>query len=181
MKIGIISDTHGSFAAFLKAIKVMGKCDCIIHAGDILYHGPRNPLPEGYSPKELAEIINEIDMPFIAARGNCDAQIDQTVLSVPIQSPFAFAWIGNVKILVNHGHQHSQNQLLGLTEKWQIDLLVTGHTHIKQLQKINGVILLNPGSCALPKDGIPSAAVLEDSKISLLDIQTGQLIKECDL
>jgi putative phosphoesterase len=181
MKIGIISDTHGSSAAFLKTIKVMGKCECIIHAGDILYHGPRNPLPEGYNPKELAETINQIDIPFIIARGNCDAQIDQMVLSIPIQSPFAFAWIANVRILVNHGHQHSVNQLLDLAEKWRIDLLVTGHTHIKLLQKMNGVILLNPGSCALPKDGIPSAAVLEDSKISLLDIQTGQIIEEYDL
>lgn len=181
MNIGIISDTHGSYTAFLKTINNMEKCECLIHAGDILYHGPRNPLPEGYNPKELANIINDIEIPFIAAKGNCDAQIDQMVLSIPIQSPFAFACIGNFRILVTHGHEHSENQLIDLAAKWQINLLVTGHTHKKMLKKKNGLVLVNPGSCALPKNEIPSAAIVTGSKISLFDIKTGQKIKECDL
>ena len=88
MKIAIISDTHGSITAFNRAMEVAGPCDFIVHAGDILYHGPRNPLPEGYKPQELANAINALDVPFVAAAGNCDAPIDQALLSVPIQAPY---------------------------------------------------------------------------------------------
>ena len=41
MKIGVISDTHGSLYFFEMAMSYLKDCDKIIHAGDILYHGPR--------------------------------------------------------------------------------------------------------------------------------------------
>jgi len=177
VKIAILSDTHGSLSAFNRALEVAGSCDFIIHAGDILYHGPRNPLPEGYNPRELANAINSLNVPFIAAAGNCDAPIDQVLLSVPIQAPYALLCIGNHKILITHGHDPGQEELMDLAKKWKIDLLITGHTHIKQLEKNNNLTLLNPGSCALPKDGSPSIAIFEDSNISLVNIENGQIIK----
>ncbi|HHX24888.1 MAG: phosphodiesterase [Tepidanaerobacteraceae bacterium] len=177
MNIAILSDTHGSLEAFKKSLQVTGSCDFIIHAGDILYHGPRNPLPEGYSPKELADVINKLEIPFIAAAGNCDAPIDQVMLSVPIQSPYALLSLGNYQILINHGHSASEEELISLSKKWNIDLLITGHTHIKKLEKKKELVLLNPGSCALPKDDIPSIAVFRDSNISLINIENGEIIK----
>ena len=59
MKIGVISDTHGSLYFFEMAMSYLKDCDKIIHAGDILYHGPRNDIPGGYNPKELAEKIED--------------------------------------------------------------------------------------------------------------------------
>lgn len=177
MRIAILSDTHGSLEAFNRAMEVAGSCDLIIHAGDILYHGPRNPLPEGYNPKGLADAINNVKVPFIVAAGNCDAPIDQVVLSVPIQSPYAFILLDKVQILITHGHIASEEELITLAEKWNIKLLITGHTHVKRLEKKNGLVLLNPGSCALPKDGIPSIAILEDSNIKLVNIDNGEVLK----
>ncbi len=68
MKIGILSDTHGSSLYFDKAMDVLGECDLYLHAGDILYHGPRNDLPEGYNPKALTESLNDMDS-IIFAKG----------------------------------------------------------------------------------------------------------------
>ena len=51
------------------------------------------------------------------------------------------------------------------------------HTHIKKLEKKKELVLLNPGSCALPKDDIPSIAVFRDSNISLINIENGEIIK----
>ncbi|HBG39579.1 MAG TPA: phosphodiesterase, partial [Clostridiaceae bacterium] len=48
MKIGIISDLHGYPEQFKKAINILKGSDMILCAGDILYHGPRNPILEGY-------------------------------------------------------------------------------------------------------------------------------------
>ncbi|AEE92136.1 conserved protein of unknown function [Tepidanaerobacter acetatoxydans Re1] len=181
MRIAILSDTHGSLDAFNKALQIAKPYDYIIHAGDILYHGPRNPLPAGYNPQELAKAINSIDMPFIAAAGNCDAPIDQVMLAIPIQSPYAILVLEKYKIMVTHGHETTEDELILLAKKWRIDIIITGHTHVKNLIKKQGLILLNPGSCALPKDDIPSMAVFEDSHISLLDIETGNIIKSIAL
>ena len=78
MKIGVMSDTHGSLTYFEKALDVLSDCDVLIHGGDILYHGPRNDIPEGYNPKGLISKINSLDN-IIIARGNCDADVDQMV------------------------------------------------------------------------------------------------------
>ncbi|WP_213997152.1 phosphodiesterase [Tepidanaerobacter syntrophicus] len=181
MRIAILSDTHGSLDAFNKVLEIAKPYDYIIHAGDILYHGPRNPLPAAYNPSELAKAMNKIDVPFIAAAGNCDAPIDQVVLSVPIQSPYALLIIDGCKILITHGHQSTEEELVSLAKKWKIDILITGHTHVKVLEKKEGLILLNPGSCALPKDGIPSFAIFEKSNLSLINIETGDFVKSIAL
>ncbi|HAZ38042.1 MAG TPA: phosphodiesterase, partial [Clostridiaceae bacterium] len=52
MKIGIISDLHGYPEQFKKAINILKGSDMILCAGDILYHGPRNPILEGYRSEE---------------------------------------------------------------------------------------------------------------------------------
>jgi len=176
MRIGIMSDTHGSLTAFKKAFEAMGPCDFILHAGDILYHGPRNPLPEGYDPRKLAEAINQLEIPFIAAAGNCDAPIDQALILLPIQSPYALFCTEKLRVLINHGHEKSDEELIDLAAKWRMDVLVTGHTHVKRLEKKNGILIVNPGSCSLPKDGIPSSAVMDDNEIRLVNIQDGNVV-----
>jgi len=181
MKILTISDIHGSVSAFLKSIQLFQSYDLILNAGDVLYHGPRNPLPEGYNPKELAETINKLNVPFICAAGNCDAAIDQAVLSVPIQSPYAFICIGDLRILVTHGHETTEDELLDLAKKWKVNIVVTGHTHVKRLEKIGEITFINPGSCSLPKDGTPSIALIEDSTIKLINIDNGETIKSQEI
>lgn len=176
MRIGIVSDTHGSLTAFKKALEALGPCDFILHAGDILYHGPRNPLPEGYDPRELAQTINRLEIPFIAAAGNCDAPIDQVLIDFPIQAPYALFCTEKLRVLINHGHEKSVEELVDLASKWRMDILVTGHTHVKRLERKNGLLIVNPGSCSLPKDGIPSAAVMDENGIKLINILDGNVI-----
>ena len=81
MKYFIASDIHGSLIIVKKCWKP-GKreeADRIVFLGDILYHGPRNPLPEAYNPKEVA--ICSIPYPdrLFCVRGNCDSEVDQMV------------------------------------------------------------------------------------------------------
>ena len=59
MKYLVLSDIHGS-AAYLKKFMQIAEGenpDKIILLGDIYYHGPRNALPEGYAPMEVAEML----------------------------------------------------------------------------------------------------------------------------
>jgi len=57
----VISDIHGALSgaeAMEKAYEIH-KPDQILCLGDILYHGPRNDLPEDYNPKAVIEIMNK--------------------------------------------------------------------------------------------------------------------------
>ena len=55
MKWIIASDLHGSAFYCKKMIKAFERerADRLLLLGDLLYHGPRNDLPEGYAPKEV--------------------------------------------------------------------------------------------------------------------------------
>lgn len=100
MKLFIISDIHGSLYYLKKVIEIFGKenYDKLVILGDELYHGPRNPLPKDYSPKEVIEILNKYKDKIIAVRGNCDSEVDQMVLSYPIMSDYSMIYLGNKRV-----------------------------------------------------------------------------------
>ena len=62
MKWLIASDIHGSAYWCRKLIEKYKeeKADRLILLGDVLYHGPRNDLPEEYAPKQVIAMLNEI-------------------------------------------------------------------------------------------------------------------------
>ena len=105
MKIGIISDTHGSAGCWAMVYNnFFCKTDLIFHAGDVLYHGPRNRMTDDYRPSKLAEAITQCPVPIIASRGNCDSEVDAAVLGIPLAAPYAFAFVNGKRIVVTHGH-----------------------------------------------------------------------------
>lgn len=183
MKIGVISDTHGCFTTWEKIYnQYLYDADFIIHAGDVLYHGPRNPVLPEYNPAQLAEALNGCPVPFIVAAGNCDSEVDSMVLDIPVQSPYSYAVVNGLRILVTHGQNQTEEQLFTLAQKVKTELIITGHTHIAVLKQQNGIIHLNPGS---PVSGLSkradqhgTLALVADRKISVIDIDAGKIIME---
>lgn len=161
MEIGVISDTHGSLGAWEKSWQILKNSDIIIHCGDLFNHGPGNPIPEKYSPKELLNIFNNLQIPILISKGNCDSEVDQTFLNIPLASPFLFFQINNLRILVSHGHIFKEKEWIELGKKWKVNVLISGHTHIPILEKIENIIILNPGSPSLPKEKIPTCAIID--------------------
>ena len=88
MKIMVASDIHGSakYCEQMLAAFRREKAEILLLLGDLLYHGPRNDLPEGYDPKAVIRMLNEAKEDILAVRGNCDAEVDQMVLAFPIVS-----------------------------------------------------------------------------------------------
>ena len=86
MKLLIASDIHGSAYYCRKLLEAYKKeeADKLILLGDILYHGPRNDLPEEYAPKEVIAMLNPMKQEILCVRGNCDTEVDQMVLEFPI-------------------------------------------------------------------------------------------------
>ena len=74
MKLMIASDIHGSALycrQMLEAYEREG-AERLLLLGDILYHGPRNDLPDRYAPKEVLAMLNEVREELFCVRGNCD-------------------------------------------------------------------------------------------------------------
>jgi Predicted phosphoesterase len=64
-------------------------------------------------------------------------------------------------------------------KKFKADILIYGHTHKKELAKYDSLIVLNPGSTSIPKDGSRSVAIIDSGKIVLIDIENnGSILSE---
>ncbi len=178
MKILVISDTHGDIYFWEKIKKHIEKLDLVLHAGDVLYHGPRNPFPKEYSPAKLAELINNLNIPVIISKGNCDAEVDQLVLKYPLLSPYAFVFLPPLKILIMHGEDKSEEDLWKIINDFQVNILIFGHIHTPVLKKKENKILLNPGSPALSKVSSKTVAFIEEKEISIIDIENDKVIQK---
>ena len=165
MKFFIASDIHGS-AYYCKALLAAferEQADRLLLLGDILYHGPRNDLPEGYAPKEVIEMLNAQKARLFCVRGNCDTEVDQMVLSFPILADYCLIDAGQRLIYATHGHNHNLNALPPLQPG---DILLHGHTHIPAWQRFGqGNLYLNPGSVSIPKEGSAHSYMTLDGSV----------------
>lgn len=182
MKIGIISDTHGHENAWQTAFdKAFHDADMILHAGDVLYHGPRNPMKADYNPAGLAGKINSCPIPVIIAKGNCDSSVDASCLDIPVQAPYAYVICEGRRIIITHGDAvMTDEEKDKMAAHLKADLFISGHIHDTVLEKRGNTIFLNPGSAALSKraDGRNTYAVLEDQVIRVYDIDTDDVLMQ---
>ncbi len=179
MKIGIFSDTHGDLVQGNKALEMLKDCDEIIHCGDVLYHGPRNDLPKNYNPKEFAKVLSEQEnIHYI--RGNCDADVDEMVIGKNLQMKENLFFFDDIVIYGVHGYEESEEDRIKRAKEKGARFVVSGHTHIKVLEEIDGIIVINPGSTTIPKDGSCSIAKILENKVELLDLETGEVLKSLD-
>ena len=177
MKLLIASDIHGAADCCRALLDAWDRerADRLLLLGDVLYHGPRNDLPEGYAPKEVIAMLNPLAASIIAVRGNCEAEVDQMVLSFPCMADhnvLVDPAAGNKTLFFTHGHVYGPG-LHNSVDKWPAlpagSALVYGHTHKKALQEVEGhpgITVFNPGSVGIPKDGTHSFGVYEDGVFS---------------
>ena len=153
MKIAFMSDIHGVPSALKVALSAAEslKYDKLVLLGDLLYHGPRNGVPDFYDPVQVAEILNGLKDRIVAVRGNCDAEVDQMMFTFPMMAEYAVVEAGSETFFITHGHRWNEFSLppLGMGS-----VLVHGHTHVPELKRLDcGLTIFNPGSVALPKGG----------------------------
>ena len=83
MKLFIASDIHGSAYWCEKMLAAFEKsgAEKMLLLGDILYHGPRNDLPEEYAPKKVIAMLNPLKEKILCVRGNCDTESPPMVIN----------------------------------------------------------------------------------------------------
>lgn len=178
MKLLIASDIHGDAAccrAMLDAFEREG-AEKILILGDILYHGPRNDLPDAYAPKAVIEMLNNVADKLICVRGNCDTEVDQMVLSFPVLSDTAIVYDGEEKLtlIMSHGHKYSPDNLPPISGK---AVFLYGHTHLFGKTEKNGIVCINPGSVSLPKGGNPKTYAAYEGGEFLIKTLSGDIVE----
>lgn len=180
MKLMIASDIHGSsyYAERMFKAYQSEQAQRLILLGDLLYHGPRNDLPKDYCPKEVIPMLNSHAEEILCVRGNCEAEVDQMVLTFPIMADYSTMFLPELDgrmLFITHGHLFNDKTLPPIKKG---DILLHGHTHIPVAEDRDDYILLNPGSVALPKGGYePTYMVYDTGRFTIKDF-TGRVIKE---
>ena len=151
MLIGLISDTHitqkrGKLSE--KIFEEFKDVDLILHAGDITIGDVLNDL------KKIA--------PVIAVLGNND-KLDLNKQEI--------IEIDDKTILLVHGDKIKDLYAFGL--EYGADIVVSGHTHKPKCERIDNMLLINPGSTSRPKESGASIALLkidDDVDIEFIDL-----------
>lgn len=181
MRILIASDLHGSLPATERVLKAYNDLNAehLLLLGDLLNHGPRNSIPEGYDPATVADKLNAMADKIIAVRGNCDSDVDQMLLKFPMMSDFSWLMLeSGIRLFLTHGHLYHQDMLPPLTVG---DVLVHGHTHIPVAEPVDDLYIFNPGSPTFPKaESVPSFGLYENNALKVMDFNY-QVIKELNL
>ena len=142
MKIGIISDTHGNWAAIDEAFEIAHDMDLWLHLGDC--------IPD-------AEYMQKTyDVQVYGVAGNCDWPTHDTCYERMID-------LAGHKIFMTHGHnygvRYTQEYVMDAAKKQNADIAIFGHTHI--VEYVSGPpVLLNPGSASRPRDDERSSFVI---------------------
>ena len=106
------------------------------------------------------------------------------VINHPIQSPYVMSQFGETRIVTTHGYTDSKEDTINKAKSMGADILILGHTHVKELYLDENLVVLNPGSTSIPKDGTHSVAIIDiiqsedeiDMNFNLIDINTKNII-----
>jgi len=128
MECIIFSDTHGNYPLAIEALSVAGPIDMICHLGD--------------ETADAVMIEHIILTKVHKVAGNCDAP-DDTPREV-------CTTIGKSRLLMTHGDRYNvKSGLSKLIERAvaaNVDIVLYGHTHQSAIDRIQGILFVNPGS-----------------------------------
>jgi putative phosphoesterase len=156
MKVGILSDTHGLLRPEL--FEALDGVDHILHAGDI------------GSLDLLAEL--EALAPVTAVWGNTDGwdvrgRVPET----------AEVELGGVRVVVIHGHQLGSPTPAALAARYPAaGLVVFGHTHQPLIERVGGVLAVNPGSVGPRRFKLPVSLALATIDEGSVDVRLQTLV-----
>ncbi len=160
MRLGLISDIHGNVAAMEQAIAaLLPTVDEILLAGDAM-HEYRwcNEVVEIARDLQLRYVLGNHELSILGPLGErarsgstLKASDVEFLRSVPTRIDVR---VGGKRLTMVHGtpwapytdYLHSRSPLLDRCADPDIDILVTGHTHVPLVRRIGPTLVVNPGS-----------------------------------
>lgn len=154
MKIGVIADIHGDYAALQIALERLDHfhhVDDILCAGDLVGRGP--------DQDKVVRLIRQRAIPSV--KGNHDewasglsAEDAHFLENLPVNWERQY---GSVRVFMCHGkpgnniwglyRDHISNTLLNMMlQSLHADVLIVGHTHVPMFIRVAEGCVINPGS-----------------------------------
>ncbi len=159
MLIGVLSDTHDHLDNIRKAVELFNKrnVDMVIHAGDVVSPFALDPLEALNAPWRGILGNNEGEIPYLLEKAQGR-----------IQSPPLELEIEGYMVLVKHFHHYVEE----LAASGRYELIIYGHTHRIQVEKMGSTWVLNPGEACGWLTGRATVALVKipPIKIELLDL-----------
>ncbi|NHN60562.1 MULTISPECIES: metallophosphoesterase [Halorussus] len=142
--ITVLSDTHSQSGHELegRAKRAVEEADAVVHAGDFVTAG-------------ALDAFHAVSDTLYAVRGN-NATPDVRD-RLPPERTFEVA---GVRFVLTHGDDRGATGLSLLGRQRAADVVVFGHSHRHAVSRGEDVLLLNPGSHARPRGGMPTHAEL---------------------
>lgn len=163
----VFSDLHGNFPSWLTVNALVCPGDAVAIAGDLFDTKYGSYNEPDFAPDQIRSTIADLDFKLFYIYGNCDVEGFCKGFSHELQFK-AF----DKTIFMHHGHKQS-------LISQGMDIVIQGHTHLPQLEKIQNCIHLNPGSIALPRNDMPTFAVIDSTGVSLMAL-SGQKLAALD-
>ena len=168
MRIVIISDTHGDLNAVKRVYSLSGAAEATLHAGDVL-------SGVSIASQDLADLLLAQPALF-AVRGNCDDSRAAAEIGLDLSQEIRLFKLAGRLVLMHHGHRYHCRELMARAAELQAEIVISGHSHRKELFKQDGIVVVNPGSPSRPRDGIPSFALWQDDEIALIDLNRAEVL-----
>lgn len=189
MRVLILSDVHSNLSALEEVIKDAGPVDCILSAGDIVGYGPWPneciDLSRELGFHSVAGNHDEACVTGLASDFNPYAEeaihithrlLRAENLAYLARLPKSLERIlGNCRVVIYHGSPRdplneyifpyaADSLLESLIQQTRSEVLVLGHTHVSFVRRLDGRLIVNPGSVGQPRDRDPRASyvILED-------------------
>lgn len=133
MKILIVSDTHGYSERLERVMEREIPIDMLVHCGDV--------------GKDVDYIPLITPSPLYMVAGNNDWGSGLSNVLI--------ANAGRYRIFITHGHAHwvecGLDRLVSAAKANKADIVMFGHTHVPVLEKMEGIMVVNPGSLTYPR------------------------------
>ena len=150
-KVVITSDIHSNIDALKFIIDVCKeeKATLLLIAGDL------EP-----SSLNFSILLQNAPCRCVCVRGNCDSLWSFKDYSLPCPTICTLQDYNGKNIFIYHGHCYVDPPI----SLNQGDIIVNGHTHVPLLEKRDGIIYINPGSLAKPRniEGATYAIIYDD-------------------
>lgn len=159
MRYMIISDIHGGIYELNKVLDIYSKehCSKLLILGDLFDYG------FSINRNDIVNRLNLMKDNIIAVSGNCDNNIKDILFDMPYINKVD---INNKKIILTHGHLYNKDYLLNL----DVDIILTGHSHVASIENINNKLFVNPGSISKSRRGENSFAIIDENKVTIRNL-----------
>lgn len=159
MKYMIISDIHGNIEALNKVLNIYRSeiCEKLLILGDLINYGI------DYNIEVIINRLNLMKENIVYVKGNCDENLKGIEFG---HNYIENICLNNKKIVLTHGHLFNKDYL----SKIDADIILSGHTHINNIENYNNKFFINPGSISKSRSGENSFAIIDNNIVTIRNL-----------